>query len=145
MKLSDKHSNSGFTLLEIIVTLTMAAIVGALMYQYSGTILTNSALPLTQIGRALSLQKVMENVFADYKTNYSTNLIGIQSKIGTEGTSQDNSYGQYAVVDNHCISFNGTAPSFSESGTVDTNCTNDILKVTVKNNLGEKLSVLLTQ
>lgn len=127
----------GFTLIEVIVTLMIAAILGTLIFTYSQ--LTYTALPFSKATQAHALQRVMENIYTDHKLNYPSDLAGLKTKIGAEGTSPDNDYGQYQVVDNRYIKFVGNTET-----PIITGDPQDILKVTVKNNQGEKLSGLLT-
>ncbi|MGV8059385.1 MAG: type IV pilin protein [Smithellaceae bacterium] len=146
MKLSGRHNEKAFTLIETIIVIVVAAILAAMMFAYSNTSLTQSAQPLNQAKKAMALQKVMENIFTDYNLNYKSNLTGIQTAIGggvaggNEGSTQNNSYGQYTIVANHFIKFvsNNETPD-----NVDPK-NNNMLKVTIKNDLGETLSILLT-
>src|SRR3990170_582607 len=96
-----KRREKGFTLLEVIITFTLIAIVGTMLYTYLGTSMTKSSVPLSRLQMSLSLQQIMENITADYPKNYAFDLPALQAAIGGEGTNQDNDYGQYAVFENH--------------------------------------------
>lgn len=126
--LENKHS--GFTLIEIIITLVIAAVVGAGLVQYLGTAFTKSSMPIQRLGQAFELQQVMENITEDYENNPS-DLTGLQTKINA------NTYGQYTVVENKFIEFNANVE-------VDTTGPQDLLKVTIKNDLGEILTTLFS-
>ena len=63
--LENKHS--GFTLIEIIITLVIAAVVGTGLAQYLGTAVTTSAIPIQHLRQAFELQQVMENITEDYE------------------------------------------------------------------------------
>ena len=56
----------GFTLLEVIVTLVVAAILGTILVAFMNSNLVRSADPVVNVGRAYNLEKVMENITADY-------------------------------------------------------------------------------
>jgi prepilin-type N-terminal cleavage/methylation domain-containing protein len=63
---------SGFTLLEIIITVMVTAILSAIIIQAMGTNVQRSAFPLFAVRNSLSLQQVMENITADYKQVFLT-------------------------------------------------------------------------
>lgn len=65
---------SGFTILEIIVTVMVTAILSAMVIQAMGTNVQRSAFPLFAVRNSLSLQEVMENITADYKQLYLTDI-----------------------------------------------------------------------
>ncbi len=144
MRRAKNNRDKGFTLVEIIIAIVVAAILAAMVFSYSGTTLTQSVQPLNQAAKTMALQKVMENIFTDYNSNYKADLAGIQTKIGAEGTvcSAETPciYGQgYTVVDNHFIKFVDNSEAPLAAGDPQ-----NTLKVTVKNDLDETLSILLT-
>lgn len=63
---------SGFTILEIIITVMVTAILSAMVIQAMGTNVQRSAFPLFAVRNSLSLQEVMENITADYKQLFLT-------------------------------------------------------------------------
>ncbi len=126
--LENKHS--GFTFIEIIITLVIAAVVGTGLAQYLGTAFTTSAIPIQHLRQAFELQLVMENITDDYENGPST-LIELKSSIGSEGSINTNTYGQYTVVENKFIEFNS-----SKNEQIDTTEPKDLLKVTIKNESG---------
>ena len=72
-----KHANnhqSGFTLLEYIVVLVIAAIMAAIVSTYFGSALTQSGVPIGRLQQASKLQQVMEKIVADYKRLNALNL-----------------------------------------------------------------------
>jgi len=62
-----KIKQKGFTLLEIIITLTISAVLGAMIVQYLGTNIAQSPVPVNRLQTAASLEQVMENITVDYK------------------------------------------------------------------------------
>ncbi len=141
MKLFCRQNDKGFTLIESIITIVIAAILGVMMFTYSNTSYTKSSSSLIKTTKTFALQKVMENIFTDYNLNYKTNLVGIKTKIGSTASPQPLTtvYGTYTLVYNDFIKFVGYAETLIVSGD-----SQNILKVTIKNDLGETLSILLT-
>ena len=125
----------GFTILEIIITIIVAAILGTIIFQYLGTSMLKSSVPIHRLQTSFSLKQVMENITEDYKQSPS-GLIALQTKIGAEGTDQNNDYGQYHVVSNEFIKFSGNTTVQDDTGV------NDKLNVTIENSLGETLTAL---
>lgn len=74
MKTPAKNHPAGFTLIEYIVALVVAAIVAAMVYTYFGSAFTQSGLPLVRLKQISNLQQVMENIFADYNRLNQINL-----------------------------------------------------------------------
>jgi prepilin-type N-terminal cleavage/methylation domain-containing protein len=199
MKLSGKQNDKGFTLIESIIVIVVAAILGVMMFTYANMSYTKGSSFLTQTTKTFALQKVMENIFADYNktrpawqashgyvsgdevfpaatstqnghyylctksgtsssreptwpTAISATVTdggviwreGLQTKIGAEGATCNSGattciYGQYTVQYNYFMKFVGNTETPIVSGDPQ-----NILKVTIKNDLGETLSILLT-
>lgn len=74
MKAKIKSRQAGFTLIEYIVGLVVAAIIAAMVYSFFGTALTQSGEPLLRLQKASNLSKVMENITADYHQFNAINL-----------------------------------------------------------------------
>jgi prepilin-type N-terminal cleavage/methylation domain-containing protein len=60
------HPARGFTLIEIIITLTVSAVFATMVYMYFGTAFSGSVSTVTRLRNAIALQRVMENIRADY-------------------------------------------------------------------------------
>jgi prepilin-type N-terminal cleavage/methylation domain-containing protein len=129
--MSLNHANkSAFTLIEVIVSIVITAVLAAMLVVLMGRSLTKSSDPVISLKNEYDLQKVIENM-ATFTTN---NLLALQTSIGTEGSSQSNTFfGAYQVVYNRFIVFN--------SGTETSGGTN-ILKVTIRNAGGDRLTRL---
>ncbi|MGO9016160.1 MAG: prepilin-type N-terminal cleavage/methylation domain-containing protein [Dissulfurispiraceae bacterium] len=131
------QNGSGFTLIEVIITIVVVAVLATMIYSYFSTAITQSSTPVNRLVTALQSQTVMENITADWmdpshpqNTSYLTSL---SVNIGPEGSSNHTpAYGQYTVIDNHFITWN----SNNDVQTGASNC----LKVTVQDNLGETLT-----
>jgi len=57
----------GFTLMEILVTMTFAAILGAILFQFLGSSMTQSATPIALAKESYSLNHILEKMSADHK------------------------------------------------------------------------------
>jgi type II secretory pathway pseudopilin PulG len=60
-------NEGGFTLIEVIVTITFAAILGALLIQFMGTKITDSAKLVANVDNEAQLKAVMEDITRDYR------------------------------------------------------------------------------
>jgi len=102
-KLSEK---SGFTLIEIIVTLTVTAILSVMLVQFMGTSLSRSAEPILSVQEGMALQSIFESMNADYKQllfTDNTPLDTFKTRVETGGF-----YGTYALTDSTYILFDGS-------------------------------------
>jgi prepilin-type N-terminal cleavage/methylation domain-containing protein len=63
------HSSRGFTLIEIIVTLVIVAVMGTMIYSYLGTAFSQSVTPVLQLQKYTDLHRAMENIRAAYQGN----------------------------------------------------------------------------
>ena len=74
MKANVRNRRAGFTLIEFIVGLVIAAIVASMVYSFFGSALTQSGLPILRLQKASNLSSVMENIVADYNRLNALNL-----------------------------------------------------------------------
>ncbi len=121
---ASENKQGGFTLLEIILTLVLAAIVGTGLVQYLGKSLTKSSIAIQRSRQAYELQQVMEDITEDYRENFSSNLVGLQNKISTYD-------GTYDVDANKFIKFTNETEAVLDNGDPE-----DLLKVTIRNDSG---------
>ena len=101
---ANAKNRPGFTLLEVIVAMTLAAIMAAMLVPYMGTILVNSTEPVIMVQRNATLTRVMENMATDYKALMATDLTPLTtltSRIqnGNDPDTSDPFYGYYSVVE----------------------------------------------
>ena len=110
----------GFTLLEIIITLTVTAVLATMIYTYFGKAFTESVTPITRLNSSAALQRVMENITADYNvypkwrsgtvytsaryvipTNFNGHYYKCSTATGTSGGSEPNwPFNSGTVLDN---------------------------------------------
>jgi len=137
-----KKTEKGFTLIEVIVTLVVAAILGAFLVSFMGTALTKSGEPVARAKQLYELQQVMENIKATYLSmaDATDALTRLNAFITTSPTNSD-----YTIV-TKSINFsqdgggnytenNGVCPNLGSSGS---NCA---LKVTISSSVAQGLSV----
>lgn len=93
----------GFTLLEIIVSITIAGIMGAILIQFAGTAVTLSANPVKIVRDEASSLGIMEEIIAQYVKEINegpnTALADLVTFIGTQTYSANvtTSYITFAV------------------------------------------------
>ena len=74
MKGPMKNQRAGFTLLEFIVALVVAAVIVAIVYSFFGASLTQSGIPIQRLQQTNNLSRVMENIVADFNRLNALNL-----------------------------------------------------------------------
>ncbi|MCD6152521.1 MAG: prepilin-type N-terminal cleavage/methylation domain-containing protein [Syntrophobacterales bacterium] len=133
--MSDRDQK-GFTLVEVIITILVASILGLIFIQFMGTSMTGSVEPVIRVQDAFTIEQVMEKMTADYKklmVESSTPLATLQLRVS------NGNYGSYTVKYNNYITFDGSGVQVSESG-------DRILKVTIADVNGEqRLTSLFTK
>lgn len=104
MKSKSTGFKSGFTLIEVIITIVALAFVVTMMASYFGTAILQSSAPLARLNSASGLNLIMEKITAQYNqiphwhpgTTYAANTIviptapkgnGLQYKTTSGGTS----------------------------------------------------------
>ena len=123
----------GFTLIEVIVSLIVASILGAMLVSFMGSNVMQSGNPVLLAQNGAYLNQIIENMSADYKylmATSATPLTTFIANVGAETTSQsryaDASH-PYTVVNNHRIFFPSGSPV-----TEQTDNAGKILKVTIQ-------------
>jgi type II secretory pathway pseudopilin PulG len=95
----------GFTLLELIVTVTAAAVFGVVLFGFLNP-LSRVAEPLQSTDNLLSVNQVMARIVADYEAQgisaaWDANALGgFVDALGDEGEKLTNKYGTYTVLKN---------------------------------------------
>lgn len=69
-----RNQRAGFTLLEFIVALVVASVIAAMVYNFFGSSLTQSSVPIFRLQKTTNLHQVMENIGADFNRLYPLNL-----------------------------------------------------------------------
>ena len=132
------RNQKGFTLVEIIITILVASILGLIFVQFMGTSMTGSVEPVIRVQNTLTIQGVMEKITADYKQD-ATPLDTLKTQIGDkDDVVEDGTYGSYKVVYNDYITFDSSGNEVAGG--------DRILKVTIADVNGEqRLTALFTK
>jgi prepilin-type N-terminal cleavage/methylation domain-containing protein len=120
------RKDSGFTLIEIIVTLIVASILGTIVATFMGSTLTGSVQPLIRVQQAGTAGKVMENITTDFnKLNSEDYTNGTTIALATlkariDARPATTLYGaNYVIVHNDYVVLNSdgtTAPAADGTG-----------------------------
>jgi prepilin-type N-terminal cleavage/methylation domain-containing protein len=139
-----RASNSrGFTLVEVIITLLVAVILGSVMMQYLGSAVTRSSTPMKRLAAETALHTTVDNIIGAFRhaaPSDSGAWNDFQSTIGAAGTEQNNDYGEYRVLFNDFIQFDAGG---SEVADVYGTAPENILKVTIAGTSEDPLTFLL--
>jgi len=125
MTTSRADARSGFTLLEIIITLILVSVMGAMVVPYFLSGVTRSSEPITQMATPLGLQDVMARIVADYysKSMFMHDLSLLNAQIVT---------GNYGITASHTVIKD---PAFKFFVTD----LNTALKVTIRDNASQQV------
>jgi prepilin-type N-terminal cleavage/methylation domain-containing protein len=124
----------GFTLIEVIITLLVAAVLALILVTFMGTGVTRSTMPVIWTQNQYELSEVMDKITADYRSAVSNTGFDLSDF----KTQIDSTYSSY-IADTGYTEFIWNGSFYEESGS-DTN----ILKVTIGKN-DQALTVLFTQ
>jgi prepilin-type N-terminal cleavage/methylation domain-containing protein len=69
MRMKTEHNTRGFTLIEIIITLTVTAVLATMIYVYFGKAFLESVTPISRLKKSAYIQKIMQNIMADFNYN----------------------------------------------------------------------------
>ena len=130
------RGQNGFTLLEIIITIVIAAIMGVLFAQFVYTGVIHSADPLRQVQNMSTATQIMEYMTANYKSLAATQsnfLVTFKDYVdnGNKTTGRPPGYpyyGIYEIVRNDYVIFGGSPPEEKTAGVTEQN----ILKVSIR-------------
>jgi prepilin-type N-terminal cleavage/methylation domain-containing protein len=123
---NDQH---GFTLIEIVATIVVSAVLAVVIVQIVGGYTYRSYRPLQVINENLALQEVMDNISADYRNllmTSATPLMTLQQTIN--GDTYFNTPVPVEPAFNQCIEID--PDTHSETGLEPDDC--NILKVTLR-------------
>lgn len=122
--------NTGFTLIELIVTIVVAALAMAAVIPFLGDVFLRSHEPGVQLHAALELQTAMENLLA----GHTGSLEDLYNQIGPEGSFLSDGV---RLVEKRYVEFNGNVESEAEAES-------GLLKIRLENSLGESTTRLFT-
>jgi len=105
-------NHHGFTLIEVVVTIIVSAILAVLLMQVMKGHTYRSYWPLIKMDQDLALRRIMENITADYRSLLISDLhplVTLQNRINAGGTPPDGYWsGQtytssIQIVQNSCL------------------------------------------
>ena len=141
MRQTRLKNKKGFTLLEVILAIVVAAILGAMLVQFMGTGVMQSVNPVFMVQSGSYLNSVMENISADYRrlmTTSSTPLTDLAQRLSTNKTL----YGSGFDVVTKRFNFPTGSGTVTEPSAAS--ASGKVLKVTVTYN-GLSLTSLFTE
>ncbi len=125
-------NEAGFTLIEIVVTIMVASVLGTLMFQFMGTAMINASRPVEVVRDLAAMDAHLEETISDYVRRLNSNpATALQLMVA------DTSYGSDVTMT--YITFDSSG---NEVAAVSPNTT-DTLKVTAQS-AGHSLTTLLT-
>ena len=89
------RSRNGFTLIELIASLIIIAVLGSMLAVFLGESVTKAGQPLIWLDSPLRLNAVMANIVADYRQNFIGDLQGLQLKLSDPASS---GYGDFLIA-----------------------------------------------
>jgi len=134
---------SGFTLVEVIITLLVAVILGSIMIQYLGSAVTGSSTPMKRLAAKTALGTAADSIIGAFRQTTPSDSgawSDFQNTIGAAGTTQNNGFGEYRVLFNDFIQFDAAG---NEAADVYGTAPENILKVTIAGAGDESLTFLL--
>ena len=127
MRKSRLNPSPGFTLIELIATIALAGVVMVMILPFFQSGITDSHRPARWLQDAVAVQRAMESMNGAYGRIAAKDAAALQAlsnSIGPTGSSFNNLFGVYAVLENGFIIFNGVTGNEQAGGTV-------MLKVTI--------------
>ena len=136
--------NQGFTLLEVVITLIVGSILGAILVQFMGTSMKNSFEPVIMVQNGNGAYEIMEKLNSDYKMRLMTSTVNPLGDFRTDVINGmlplvDPVIGHYTVVTKY-ITFTGGVENVAPDPSSDP----DVLKVTITHG-GQSLTALFTK
>ena len=143
-KLSLFTKNQGFTLLEVVITLIVGSILGAILVQFMGTSMKNSFEPVIMVQERNGVNEIMEKLNSVYKMRLMTSndpLTNFQADV-LSGMNPPLApvIGHYTVNETKYITFTGGVEDVASDTAADPN----VLKVTITHG-GQSLTALFTK
>ncbi len=96
------QNQEGFSLVEIIITITIASALFAMMFAYFNTSVYESSQPVTQLNRTFNLTRTAERITEHYRQDTSADLKIIKDNLA----KKPGRYGKgYSVVTSEFVKF----------------------------------------
>ena len=135
------NNRQGFTLLEVIITFIVAAILGTIFLQVMGTSMQQSFEPVSMVQNGFSVNEIMEKMNAHYRnrllTSTSNPLADFKSDVENGNSLPPPYFGDYSYQTQY-IKFSGG------NEVADVSADPKVLKVTITHG-GQRLSAIFTK
>jgi prepilin-type N-terminal cleavage/methylation domain-containing protein len=134
------NPDRGFSLIELIVTLIVAAILGTILVVYMGTGVTKSGIPVIWVKQEFTVYEVMEKITAEYQNELKTSpfvLADFKDRIDTAGKVN-------ALFGSSIDSVTAVNTNFPAGGGTESGTSQNILKVTLQKG-DQTVTALFTQ
>lgn len=136
--------NQGFTLLEVVITLIVGSILGAILVQFMGTSMKKSFEPVVMVQNGYGVYQILERMNADYKMRLLTSTVNPLQDFKDDVEAGWNIastpyFGEYTVVTKY-ITFTGGAENLPPDPAPAPN----VLKVTITHG-NQSLTSLFTK
>lgn len=133
------NNKQGFTLLEVIITFIVAAILGTIFLQVMGTSMQQSYEPVSMVQDGFSVNEIMEKMNAHYRYRLLTSKDKEQTLAGFKSAVETNTpyFGDYTYQTQY-IKFSGG------NEVADASADPRILKITITHG-GQRLSAIFTK
>ena len=96
------QNSEGFSLIEIIITITVTSALFAMMFAYFGTSVKESSQPVNKLNQTFGLTQTAERITAHYRQDTSADLNILKENL----TKMPTLYGEdYSVVTNEFVKF----------------------------------------
>jgi prepilin-type N-terminal cleavage/methylation domain-containing protein len=141
---SPKRAQDGFTLVEIIISLIVASILGVILVQLMGHSLQKSYRPINQVQESMALTEIVEKMNADYKRRLALSIDPLEDFFSDVTTGNNDGsppyYGDY-TVNTAWIAFDGSGNEITDTAPTGQR---RVLKVTVTRG-GHAITTLYTK
>ena len=128
-------NQKGFSLIEVIIIIIVAAIAFAMIFKYFGTFITDSSIPIHRLNHAMELKQSAERITEYYKQNPAANLNALKGSLN----GNPDRYGQ-----NFTVEYNGFIKFVSQNDTaISGGDTDDLLKVKIRHDITKETITLL--
>ncbi len=136
------NNKQGFTLLEVIITFIVAAILGTIFLQVMGTSMQQSYVPVSMVQNGFSVNEIMEKMNAHYRnrliTSTSNPLADFKSDVENGNVIANTPYfGDYTYQTQYIKFIGGNEVA-------DASADPRILKITITHG-GQRLSAIFTK
>lgn len=126
-------NNKGFTLIETIIAIIIAALVGSMLVSFTGTALQKSAVPAIRMARFYEKNQISDNIKADYMADYLHQFAGALQDFADDINNSGKYNTANATVSAVFIEYD---QDFNQS--IDNDGSEGILKVTVTPGAGSE-------